>query len=134
MLTPEQVIAAAVFHGFSHAKERRAATLALERSKPGVPTPLRVAAIGCLGTLGKEIRKDPREEKEITADRIVDHLLDLLQDRNVRARTAAVRALARIGNPRALPPLREAQSRECLDLLKAALMDAIKSLENSGAP
>ncbi|MFN0087611.1 MAG: M1 family aminopeptidase [Blastocatellia bacterium] len=129
----QEVIAAGVFHGFAHAKEQRAADLAIEQSKSGIPTPLRVAAIGCLGALGKEIRKDPRDEKEKAAEKIVDHLLDLLKDANARARVSAVRALSKIGNRRALPALREALARECLDLLKAALLDAIKTLEESSA-
>ncbi|MDX2032746.1 MAG: M1 family aminopeptidase, partial [Blastocatellia bacterium] len=127
----QEVVAAAVFHGLSHAKDRRAVDLALEQCNPGAPTPLRVAAIGCLGTLGKEIRKDPRDEKENPADKIVDRLLDLLKDNNIRARVSAVRALAKIGNRRALPALRDAQTRECLDLLRAAILDAIKTLEDS---
>ncbi len=118
----QEVIAAAVFHGLSHAKEKRGVPLALEHSRYGCPTPLRVAAIGCLGTLGKELNKDKADDK------IVDHLLALLKDKNIRARVSAIRALGKIGNPRALSALREAEQRECLDLLKAAAQDAIKGL------
>jgi HEAT repeat protein len=60
---------------------------------------------------------------------VVDHLIDLLKDKAVRARLGAVKALSKIGNKRALPPLREVQRRECLDMMKGALEDAIKSLE-----
>lgn len=119
----QEVMAAAVFHGFSQAKEKRAVDIAIEHSRYGRPAPVRVAAVGCLGTLGKELHKEKHD------DRIVDHLISLLQDRHIRTRVAAVRALGKIGNKRALPALREAQQRECLDMLKGALIDAIDFLE-----
>ena len=119
----QEIIAASVFHGFAQAKEKRAVDLAVEQSKYGRPTPIRVAAIGCLGALGKELNKDNK------SDKIVDHLIELTKDKNIRARVSSIRALGKLGNKRALPALGEAELRECLDQLKAATMDAIKSLE-----
>jgi aminopeptidase N len=119
----QEVIAAAVFHGLAQAKEKRAVELAIKHSKYGEPPPLRVAAIGCLGALGKELNKDKED------DRVVDYLIELLKDKAVRARVTTVKALGKVGNKRALPALREAQQRECLDMLKGALQDAIESLE-----
>jgi aminopeptidase N len=119
----QEVIAAAIFHGFAQAKEKRAVDLAIEHSRYGKPVPIRLAALGCLGALGKELNKDKAD------DRVVDHLIEMLKDRNIRARVSSVRALCKIGNKRALAPLREAQQRECLDQLKAALLDAIEELE-----
>jgi aminopeptidase N len=123
----QEVVASAVFHGFSHAKEKRAVGLALDHSADGRPTPLRLAAIGCLRTLARELRKDKTANGP--EDQIVDRLIELLKDNNLRARVAAARALGKIGNPRALSALREAETCECLDQLKAALQDAIESLE-----
>jgi aminopeptidase N len=119
----QEVIAAAVFHGFAQAKEKRAVDLAIENSRYGKPAPIRVAAIGCLGALGKELNKEKAD------DRVVDHLIELLNDKAVRPRLSAVRALGKIGNKRALAALHQSQGRECLDMLKGALMDAIESLE-----
>jgi aminopeptidase N len=123
----QEVIAAAVFHGFGHniawAKDKRTVNLAIEQSRYGRPPTLRVAAINCLGDLGKELNK------EKASDRIVDCLLELLKDKHIRARAAAVRALGKIGDKRALRSLRESQKRECLDLIKAALLDATEELE-----
>jgi HEAT repeat protein len=119
----QEVIASAVFHGFSHARERRAVEIAIEQSRYGRPVPIRLAAIGYLGSIGKELRKESAD------DRIVDHLIALLNDPNLRARVSSVRALGKIGNKRALASLAEAQKRECLDMLNAALLDAIKSLQ-----
>jgi len=119
----QEVVTASIFHGFSHAREKRAVDLALEQSKYGKPQPIRVAAIGCLGTLGKELNKEKKDDK------VVDHLIELTKDLNVRPRVSAVRALGKIGNKRALPALQEVEQRECLDMLKSAAMDAIKSLE-----
>ncbi len=119
----QEVIAAAIFHGLAQAKEKRAVDLAIEHSHYGKPAPIRVAAIGCLGALGKELNKDKAD------DRVVDHLIELLKDKAVRARVTAIKSLRKVGNKRALGPLREAQQRECLDMLQGALMDAIDSLE-----
>ena len=119
----QEVIAASIFHGFAQAKEKRAVDLAINHSKYGERAPIRVAAIACLGALGKELNKEKKD------DQVVDHLIELLKDKAVRARLGAVKALGKIGNKRALPPLREAQRRECLDMMKGALEDAIKSLE-----
>ncbi|HEU0176809.1 MAG TPA: M1 family aminopeptidase [Blastocatellia bacterium] len=119
----QEVIAASIFHGFAQAKEIRAVELAIDHSKYGVRAPIRVAAVACLGALGKELNKEKKD------DRVVDHLIEMLKDKAVRARLGAVKALGKIGNKRALLPLREAQRRECLDMMKGALEDAIKSLE-----
>jgi aminopeptidase N len=123
----QEVIAAAVFHGFGHniawAKDKRAVNLAIEHSRYGRPPTIRVAAINCLGSLGKELNK------EKASDRIVDHLLEFLKDKHIRTRVAAIRALGKVGDKRALAPLRESQKRECLDMIKAALLDAIEELE-----
>jgi HEAT repeat protein len=119
----QEVIRSAVFHGFALAKEKRAVDLAIVHSRYGEHPASRVSAIACLGTLGKELRKEQADE------RVVDHLIELLKDKSIRVRTAAVRALDRVGNKRALGALREAQSRECLDQLRSALRDAITSLE-----
>jgi len=121
----QEVIAAAIFNGLAQAKEKRAVELAISHSKYGERAPIRVAAIACLGVLGKELNKEKKD------DHVVDHLIQLLKDKAVRARLGAVRALGKIGNKRALPPLREAERRECLDMMKGALEDAIKSLEES---
>src|SRR5262245_46083798 len=121
----QEVIAAAIYNGLAQAKEKRAVELAIDHSKYGERAPIRVAAIACLGALGKELNKEKKD------DHVVDHLIGLLKDKAVRARLGAVRALGKVGNKRALPPLREAERRECLDMMKGALEDAIKSLEES---
>lgn len=122
----QEVIRAAVFHGFSRAKEKRAVEAALDSARYGEPPAVRVAAIACLGALGKELRKEGAEEK---SERIVDRLIELLEDRSVRARHSAIRSLGAIGNKKAIGPLREAERRECLDQLRGALADAIEALE-----
>jgi aminopeptidase N len=119
----QEVIRAAVFHGLGIAKDKRAVDLAMEHTRYGQHVAVRVAAVNCLGAIGKELNKEKADDK------ILDHLLDLLKDKSIRVRVATIRSLGRVGNKRALPALREAQSRECLDQLKGALMDAIKGLE-----
>ena len=121
----QEIITASVFHGIAQAKDKRGVDLAIEHSKYGKSVPIRVAAIACLGTLGKELNKESK------AEHILDQLIELTKDKNIRARVGAIRALGKIGNKRALPALRGALQRECLDQLKSATMDAIKSLEEA---
>jgi HEAT repeat protein len=66
----QEVVRSAVFHGFAAAKERRAVEQAIAHSRFGEHPALRNAAIACLGSLGKELRKDKKEEK------VVDHLIE----------------------------------------------------------
>ena len=75
----QEVIAASIFHGFAQAKEKRAVELAINHSKYGERAPIRVAAIACLGALGKELNKEKKD------DQVVDHLIELLKDKAVRA-------------------------------------------------
>ena len=122
----QEVVAAAVFHGFNHAKDRRAIDLALAHCTYGRPLPIRLAAIGCLATLGLEFRTAGLTTE---ADRVLKRLLELLADPNHRARTAAIRALGKLGDPTALPRLHDLTQHECLDMIRGALLDAIKKLE-----
>ncbi|HEX4951732.1 MAG TPA: M1 family aminopeptidase [Blastocatellia bacterium] len=119
----QEAVRASVFHTFKYAKEKRAVDLAIKHSQYGEPIAVRVAAIGALGAIGKELHKDKADDK------IVDHLLELLEDKAIRARVAAVRALGKVGNDHALPALQAAQTRECLDQIKAALADAIEGIQ-----
>jgi aminopeptidase N len=119
----QEVVRASVFFACKFSKENRAVDLALSHSNYGEHIAVRVAAIGYLGAIGKELHKEKADDK------IVDRLLELLEDRAIRARVATARALGKVGNERALPALRAAQTRECLDQLKAALEDAIEGIQ-----
>jgi aminopeptidase N len=119
----QEVVRAAFFYASKFAKEKRAIDLAFRHSKYGEHIAVRVAALGYLGAIGKELHKEKVDDK------IVDRLLELLEDRAIRARVAAARALGKVGNERALPALRAARDRECLDQLKAALEDAIEGIQ-----
>ncbi len=119
----QEYVRASVFHSFRFAKEKRAIELAIKHTRYAEHVAVRVAAIGYLGAIGKELHKEKAD------DTIVDCLLALLEDNAIRARVAAVRALGKVGNERALPVLQVAQTRECLDQLKAAIQDAIEGIQ-----
>lgn len=123
----QEVVAAAVFHGFHHARDCRALDLAIAHSAYGRPLPIRLAAIGCLGAIGIELRR-----RNLNADsaRVASTLVDLLSDPNPRARTATIRALGKLGDSSALPRLRQLSQTECLDMIRGALLDAISRLES----
>jgi aminopeptidase N len=119
----QEIIGAAVFYALRYSKEKRAVDFAIKHSKYGAHIAVRVAAISCLGALGKELHKDKEDDK------IVDRLLELLEDKAIRARVAAARALGKVGNERAVPALQAALAHACLDQLKAALQDAIDGIQ-----
>lgn len=119
----QEFVRSSVFHAFRFAKEKRAVELAINHTKYGEHVAVRVAAIGYLGAIGKELHKEKND------DAVLDCLLALLDDKAIRVRVAAVRALGKVGNERALPALQTAQTRECLDQLKAALADAIEGIQ-----
>ena len=77
----------------------------------------------------KDLKILGEKGKEKKDDAVLDCLLELLEDNAVRARIAAVRAIGKVGNERALSALQSAQARECLDQLKAALEDAIEGIQ-----
>ncbi len=60
--------------------------------------------------------------------RTIPLLLGALADRETRVRVAAVGALERLGDPRAVQPLRDLLSREHDESLKEALQRAVKKL------
>ena len=119
----QEVVRSSVFHAFKFKQENRAIDLGMKHSQYGEHLAVRVAAVAYLGVIGKELRKTQAD------DSVVQYLMKLLKDQAIRVRVSSARALGKIGNPVALPSLREAQQYECLDQLKAALEDSISNIE-----
>jgi aminopeptidase N len=124
----QEVVAASVLHGLRYAPSpRHPRALELVRTSSGAdrPLPVRLAAISCLGTLGKEMHAQGRLPER---EPLLPALLPLLQDPHPRVRATTVRALAALAHPQALPHLQALAQHECLDLLRSALREAIHSL------
>jgi aminopeptidase N len=117
----QDVLRATVFDSLTISKDRRAVALAVDHTAYGISAPVRVSAVLALGTLGKEY-PDEREA-------VFKKLTELLEDRSFRVRFAAIKALAVLGDERAIPALKAVDDREALDFLKTAARSGIRALE-----
>jgi aminopeptidase N len=117
----QDVLRASVFDALAIAKDRRGIALALDHTAYGEPPSVRVAATLSLGNLGKE----HAEEREVVCRK----LLELLEDKAFRVRLAAVKALALLGDERAIGPLRALDGREAVHILKSAARASIRKIE-----
>lgn len=117
----QDVLRATVFDALTIAKDRRGLRLALDHTAYGIPQPVRIAATVSLGTLGKEFK----EEQEI----VYQKLIELLEDRTFRVRVAAVRALATLGDVRAIASLSAVEEREAIDAIQSAARASRRTLE-----
>lgn len=117
----QDVLRATVFDALTIAKDRRGIALALDHTAYGIPQPVRISATISLGTLGKEF-KDEHET-------IYKKLVELLEDKTFRVRLAAVKALATLGDVRAIAPLNDAMEREAIDAIQSAALASIRTLE-----
>jgi aminopeptidase N len=117
----QDVLRATVFDALTIAKDRRAVRLALDHTAYGMSQPVRIAAAICLGTLGKEFR----DEHETVYQR----LIELLEDKTFRVRLAAVKALAILGDARAIASLLAVEEREAIDTIQGAARSSRRTLE-----
>ncbi|HYE66455.1 MAG TPA: M1 family aminopeptidase [Pyrinomonadaceae bacterium] len=117
----QDVLRATVFDALAIAKDRRGIALAIDHTAYGVHPAVRVAAAMALGNLGKEY-EDEREK-------VYQKLVKLLEDKAFRVRLAAVKALAVLGDERAVAPLRATEQREAIHILKSAARESIRVLE-----
>jgi aminopeptidase N len=117
----QDVLRATVFDALAIAKDRRGIALALDHTSYGMHASVRVAAALSLGALGKE-HDGEREAAYL-------RLVELLEDRTFRVRLAAVRALAQLGDERAIGPLHALDQREAVHILKSAARSSIRKLE-----
>lgn len=117
----QDVLRATVFDALTIAKERRGVSLALDHTAYGMPQSVRTSAVISLGTLGKEFK----EEHET----IYQKLTELLEDKTFRVRLAAVKALAILGDARAIAPLRAVEEREAIDAIQSAARASRRTLE-----
>jgi aminopeptidase N len=117
----QDVLRATVFDALAIARDRRGVALAIDHTAYGMPPSVRVAAVMSLAALGKEYA-DERE-------RVFRRLVELLEDRAFRVRLAAVKALAVLGDERAVAPLRGVDEREAIDIIRSAARGSIRTLE-----
>lgn len=117
----QDVVRATVFDALAIAKDKRGIALATDHTAYGIAPSVRVAAVIALGTLGKE----HRDEREA----VYKKLVELLEDKAFRVRVAAVKALAILGDARAIAPLKSVDEREAIDIIRSAARGSIRALE-----
>ncbi|MBN9386986.1 MAG: HEAT repeat domain-containing protein [Chloroflexi bacterium] len=93
-----QVVRQGAINGFVALKDVKALPLVLDWTAYGRPDLARFAAITALGSLGKLV-KNPEKEQ------VIERLKDLLEDKNWRARMAAIGAVQALGDTSLLPTL-----------------------------
>lgn len=93
-----QVVRQGALNGLVALKDARAIELALDWTTYGRPDLARFTAITALGSLGKLVKAPEKEQ-------VIDRLKDLLEDKNWRARMAAIGAAQTLGDSALLPLL-----------------------------
>ncbi|HEX2910885.1 MAG TPA: M1 family aminopeptidase [Chloroflexia bacterium] len=93
-----QLVRQGAFSGFVGLKDERAIPVTLDWTQYGRPDLARFAAISSLGSLGKLVKDKEREE-------VVERLRELLEDKNWRARIAAIGAAQTLGDAALVPYL-----------------------------
>jgi aminopeptidase N len=90
--------------GMAELRDRRGIDIALLAARYGQPVVGRRSAIYVLGALGAEFSDEKR--------RIRETLVELLEDRDFRARIAVVEALRTLGDPDAIGALKRAEAKD----------------------
>ena len=111
---------AGAIEGLANLRDDAALKPILERSRYGVPTRGRRAAVAALATLS-----DTR--------RVREHLEDLLEDRDPHFRIAVIDALSVLGDPKARGKLRRALERELDGRVARRLREVLRDLPEAGS-
>ena len=113
-------IRAGVLGGFAALKDPRALEAGLKYATPANPSTLRTAAFQILTEAGKG------------NDRVLETFLSALKEKSPQARFAAVQALAKLGDQRAIPALEElAKSTDLPAFAKQIITGAINQIKNA---
>lgn len=100
-----EVIRVRAFEGMAELKEERAIPVAVEWTAYGKPSQARQAAASALGTLGEVASPGQREQ-------VLDRLVELLGDPDLRVRLSAVAALQELKDDKAVPHLERLAERD----------------------
>jgi aminopeptidase N len=119
----QSTIRAGVLGGLAATGDPRALEVALKYASPGNPASVRATALQVLAAAGKG------------NDRALETLTSALKEKSLQIRFTAVQALARLGDPRAIPALEElAKSSDLPPMFKGFVTNAINQLKNAKPP
>jgi aminopeptidase N len=107
-----------VLEGLGELGDLRAVPLVLEWAAYGKPTPARVAAVGALEKLARGERKDE----------VVERLVELLDDPNLRVTLRAVAALRAVRAEQALPALERLAARHLDGRVVRQAREAVRAI------
>ena len=119
------VIQSMCLSGMAELRDERGIDIALEASRYGKPVIGRRAAIAVLGVLGGEHAQHKR--------RIRETLSELLDDRDFRARIAAVEALRVLGDPDAIGALKRAEGTDLDGRVRRRAREVARKLAEGSA-
>jgi len=117
------VIATNAYEGMENLADPRAIPILKEGARYGRPRRQREAAIKALGKLARGDQKDD----------VVDFLMEMLSDPWIFARDAAIEALGKAGDDKAIPALLDASRGEFDSRLRKHAREALASLRKSGS-
>jgi aminopeptidase N len=115
----QDVIRVGAIQGLAALKDPRALDIGLKYAAPGNKPNVRAAAFELLAEIGK------------SSDRALGALTDALKDGSPVILQSAIRALAQLGDPRAIPALEELAKAESSDGLKKQIDDAINQIKGA---
>jgi aminopeptidase N len=119
------VIQSMCLSGMAELRDERGIDIALEAARYGKPVIGRRAAISVLGSLGGEFSQHKR--------RIRETLSELLDDRDFRARIAAVEALRVLGDPDAIGALKRAEGKDLDGRVRRRAREVARKLAEGSA-
>jgi aminopeptidase N len=119
------VIQSMCLSGMAELRDERGIDIALEASRYGKPVIGRRAAIAVLGVLGGEFAQHKRRVRET--------LCELLEDRDFRARIAAVEALRVLGDPDAIGALKRAEGKDLDGRVRRRAREVARKLAEGSA-
>ncbi|MGZ3429860.1 MAG: HEAT repeat domain-containing protein [Polyangia bacterium] len=119
------VIQSMCLSGMAELRDERGIDIALAASRYGKPVIGRRAAIAVLGTLGAEFAAHKRRVRET--------LIELLDDRDFRARIAAVEALRVLGDPDAVGALKRAEGKDLDGRVRRRAREVARKLAEGSA-
>ncbi len=117
-----EVIRDSAFAALATLKDPRGIEVALSWAEYGQPISVRVAAIRAVAKLAPAAPKRGTEIRK--------HLVALLEDNHFKARTAAMKALGKLGDPHAVPALEASMSREVHFGMRDTARKAIKKIND----
>jgi aminopeptidase N len=119
------VIQSMCLSGMAELRDERGIDIALEAARYGKPVIGRRAAISVLGVLGGEFAQHKRRVRET--------LCELLEDRDFRARIAAVEALRVLGDPDAIGALKRAEGKDLDGRVRRRAREVARKLAEGSA-